>query len=188
MLWLPHLDDGLSMVNGETLHWVRCRYELLVNHTVPNHWSGKKFIFLAWFLWFLVKLCDFISNRWQHHIELVHLYCPTIRVVSTFFVHEMEYNWLVHEKYSYLFFWIHIANFFYALFMINFYGTHDFYLLIWIMNDFDCYVQVWFPIWLLFCKGEWFSGSAGSDLIPHVITIAIGEVWFASSISSFSAL
>ncbi|CAL9077821.1 unnamed protein product [Musa acuminata var. zebrina] len=33
--------------------------------------------------------------------------------------------------------------------------------------------------------GEWFSGSAGSDLIPHVITIAIGED-IATKIMSFS--
>ncbi|URD99616.1 AT hook motif domain containing protein [Musa troglodytarum] len=33
--------------------------------------------------------------------------------------------------------------------------------------------------------GEWFSGSAGSDLIPHVITIPIGED-IATKIMSFS--
>ncbi|XP_018680220.2 AT-hook motif nuclear-localized protein 9-like [Musa acuminata AAA Group] len=32
--------------------------------------------------------------------------------------------------------------------------------------------------------GEWFSGSAGSDLIPHVITIAIGELISSSSEAS----
>ena len=32
--------------------------------------------------------------------------------------------------------------------------------------------------------GEWVAGSAGMGFTPHIITIAVGEVWLAYSIKT----